>query len=368
MWRAVPCALGLLLLIAPAAEAQKRHPSLVVEENYRKALEDLSRGSLPEAVDRAVLLETGTSEDCLRAIERRTAELFTTREPESIVAQAYLRLGIRQARYSSRGASRKIFAFERFSLRSLEDLVEMYVASSQETEAPSVAAGLLTYMAHGLASLRSPQRLEVAGGLAEAALALDERHVTARLLLAVSLELRGLDGRSVRHMDQLVSLEPGNPRFRMRQAVVAAKAGQLERAEELLRELTADDSEWVRDLATQELARLLVADGRREEATALLRGGLRELPREKISLQLAALLDPRWADSGEVLGEWLAEPDADAGPSARWIYEGSARVEIDALREELGSALADRLGRLANGLRRLPDPADSHREIVSGCR
>jgi len=368
MWRAVPCLLGFLLFVAPAAEAQKRHPSLVVEDYYRKALADLASGSLPKAVDRAVLLETKSGEDCLRAIERRTAELFMTREPESIVAQAYLRLGIRQARHQSRGESRRIFVFESSSLKSLEELLDLYLTSSREDEAPSVAAGLLTYMAHGVASLRSPQRLAAAKDLLEAALALDEGHLPARHLLAVGLELRGLESRALPHLDQLVALEPDDPRFRARRAVVTVKAGQVERGEELLRELTIDDSEWARDLATQELARLLAATGRREEAIAILRGGLRELPSEKLSLQLAALLDPRWMDSWEVLGQWLSESGEEAGPSARWIYESGAKVEIDALRQELGSALADRLGRLASSLKRLPDSADSQRKIVSGCR
>ena len=46
MRRVVPCALGLLLLIALAAEAKKRHPSLVVEDDYRQALADLSMGMM----------------------------------------------------------------------------------------------------------------------------------------------------------------------------------------------------------------------------------------------------------------------------------------------------------------------------------
>ena len=189
----------------------------------------------------------------------------------------------------------------------------------------------------------------------------------------LTLELQGRPAQALPHLDRLLALEPENPAARVRRALVTVKAGRVDRGEELLEELTTSGPTWTRDLATQEFARLLAAGGRKDEAVALLRQGLRELPREKLSLQLAALLDPRWTDSWEVLGVWLdgprpAGPAGDSEPSARWIYEGGAKEDLDALRVELGSEVSGRLAGLERTLSQLPGPADYQRKKLAGCR
>ncbi len=356
------------LLLIPAANAQRRHLSLALEDSYRDALADFAAGSPDQAVSRVVELEEGSSPECIRAIELRTAEELARREPESLVVQAYLRLAVRQARYQTRSRALYLFGFESDSITGLRELVDLYVATSRQGDARSVAAGLVTSMADGVAALRSAQRLEAARVLLEGALKLDRDHVAALHSLAVTLELLGRPGQSLPYLDRLLALAPEDPRFRLRRAVVTVKSGRLERGQLLLEQVTTIGPIWARDLATQELARLLVAGGREDEAAALLREGLRELPGEKLSLQLAAMLDPRWTESWEVLDAWFAEPLGDSGPSARLIYEDGAKDDLDALKQELGSKVLERLAGLESALRRLPELAGSDRLAFADCR
>ena len=370
MCKVASCAVAVTLLLAPAARAQQRHPSLVVEDSYREALAELAAGSLEPAVSRVVGLEEESSAACVQAIELRTAERLAGHEPESLVAQAFLRLAVHEASYEKWRRAVNLFEFERVSINGLRGLGDLYLETSQRSDAPSLTAGLLSYLAHMVAVARSAPRLETASDLLEAVVGLDPDHPAARYSLAEALELLRRPEQALPHLDRLLELEPEDPRFRLRRALVTVKSGQLERGQLLLEELTTDGPIWARDLATQELARLLSASGREDEAVALLRNGLLELPREKLSLQLAALLDPRWMDSWEVLGAWLAVQQRDSGPSARWIYEDEdgAKEEIDALRQRLGSAAADRSAALERALSRLPKRADEHREIFPVCR
>ena len=334
------------------------------------ALADLAAGSLELAVSRVVGLEEESSARCVQAIEVRTAEQLAGLEPESLVAQAFLRLAVHESRYERWRQAVNLFEFERVSIDGLRELGDLYLATSQRSDAPSVTAELLTYFAHLVAAARSAPRLQAASELLEAAVGRDPDHPAARYSLAEALELLGRPGQALQHLDRLLELEPEDPRLRVRRALVTVKSGRLERGQLLLEELMTDGPIWARDLATQELARLLSADSREDEAVALLRKGLLELPREKLSLQLAALLDPRWIDSWEVLGAWLAAPQRDSGPSARWIYEDEdgAKKERDALRQGLGSAAADRSAALESALIRLPERPDHDREILPACR
>ena len=332
------------------------------------ALADLAAGSLELAVSRVVGLEEESSARCVQAIELRTAKQLAGLEPESLVAQAFLRLAVLETRNERWRQALNLFGFERVSMDGLRELGDLYVATSQRSDAPSVTAGLLTYLAHMVAAARSAPRLDTARFLLEAAAELDPDHPAALHSLAVNLELRDRPGQALQHLDRLLALEPEEPRFRVRQAMVTLKSGRVERGRLLLEDLTTSGPIWARSLATQELARLLLAAGREDEAEALLRKGLLELPREKLSLQLAALLDPRWMDSWKVLGSWLAAPQRDSGPSARWIYEDGAKEEIVALRQGLRSAVADRSAALESALIRLPELADDARKTLAACR
>ncbi len=358
------------MLLAPVARAQ-RHPSYVVEDSYRGALSDLAAGSVGPAVSRVNDLEETYSAKCLQVVELRMAELLARREPESLVAQALLRLALHETRHQQWRRATNLFKFERVSISALRELGDLYITTSRHGDARSITAGLLAHMAHMVATARSAPRLEAASGLLEAAVGLDPDHRTARRSLAEALELLGRPAQALQHLDRLLETEPEDPRLRLRRALVTVKAGQLERGQLLLEELTTDGPIWARDLATQELARLLSAAGRNDEAVGLLRKGLNELPREKLSLQLAALLDPHWMDSWDVLGAWLDTTQRDSGPSARWIYEDEEGVKEErvALRRELGPAAAERSAALQSALSRTPQiPDAARRTVAASCR
>jgi tetratricopeptide (TPR) repeat protein len=370
MDKASSCVVALALLLLPVARAQ-RHPSDVVEDSYRGALSRLAAGSLGPAVSRVIELEERSSAHCLQVVELRMAELLASRDPEALVAQALLRIALHETRYQQWRRAANPFEFEKVSMSALRELGDLYVSTSQHRDARSITAGLLTHMAHMVGAARSAPRLEAASDLLEAAVEIDPDHPTARYSLAEALELLGRPVQALEHLDRLLELEPEDPRLRVRRALLTVKSGRLERGQLLLEELTTDGPVWVRDLATQELARLLTAAGRKEEAVALLREGLEELPREKLSLQLAALLDPHWMGSWEVLGAWLDTTQRDSGPSARWIYEDEDGVNEKrvALRRELGSAAAERSAALKSALSRTPPLSDeARRTVAASCR
>lgn len=355
------------LALVPAARARQAQTFFEVGESYRTALEDLAGGELELAVSRVVFLGETSSARCVEAIERRTAAQLSAREPESLVGLALLHLAVHQETYLTWSPSYELLRFERFSINGLRDVISLYVQTSTAPERRSLAAGLLTFLAEVIAATRSAQRLDTGRLLLEDALELDPDHRAALHALAVNLELRDRPAQALPHLERLVELAPGNDRYLARRAVLTVKAGRQARGRELLEELRADGPEWTRELATQELARLLASSGRAGEAEAVLRQGLEELPSEKLALQLSALLDPRWMESGQVLFDWLTAARRDAGPSARWLYEDGAKVEIDALRRELGEAVGLRAGALDDAVRRLPPIADDS-GLRAACR
>lgn len=358
MRTAVPWALGISLLLALDAGAQSRQPR-APERSYRQALADFAYGAQTKAVSRILALEEEESTAGIRKVELRTAELLAREEPEALVAQAVLRLAVRQAHYDTYDPFGTPFGFERVSVEGMKDLVALYVKKSLQDGASSLAAGLLTHMAHGVGELRSVHRLAAAADLLETALEYDRAHPAALHSLAVVRELQGRYGQALPYLDRLLRLEPDDPRYRMRFALVTARSGRSERGRRLLEELMTDGPVWVRDLATQELARSLAERGQTDEAETLLRQGLAELPGEKLSLQLAALLDPDWTASAEALGGWLEEAHGDSGRSARWIYDDGAKEEIEALGRVLRSAATDRFAPLERALSRLPGRSES---------
>ncbi len=215
---------------------------------------------------------------------------------------------------------------------------------------------------------RTRRRLDAARDLLQPALELDPDHLAALYSLAVTNELLSRLGQALESLDRLIVLAPDDSRFQLRRAVVTVKSGQLDRGRLLLEELRSGGPTWVRDLATQELARLLLTTGREDEAQALLQEALPELPREKLSLQLAALLDPRWMDSWAALEAVAAAPLEDAGPSARWLYDQGANREIDVVRRRLNTAISARLDALESALARLPEPGGYDRATLAACR
>jgi tetratricopeptide (TPR) repeat protein len=367
MTQAVPIALLSALVLAVPVRGQ-RHPSLDIEDGYRIALSDFSEGAWVDAVGKVLYLERESSLHCLQAVELYTASQLIRTQPESLLIQTFLRVAARQAHYTTLTERTELFAFERAAISTVRKLGLLYLDSSSEPEARSLLAGFYTYLAQGIASLRSRERVGTAAELLESAVELDGSHRAARLSLVVALELLGRPAQAAEHLERLLELSPDDPRFLVRRAVLTVKAGRALLGEQLLEELTSSGPTWSRELATQELAGLMASQGRETEAEALLRRALEELPSEKIRLQLAAQIDPRWSESWAVLEPWLAEPPREAEPSGRWVYENGAGDEIDTLRGELGAAVADRSASLKIALERVPTPHDRQRKKLAACR
>jgi Flp pilus assembly protein TadD len=109
----------------------------------------------------------------------------------------------------------------------------------------------------------------------------------------VALERLGRFKDAIGPLKRLLDLDPDNAEGGLRLAVNLARTGHEREAEPLLRRLIDNASEeWLVAIAYQELARMLIASGRRDHAQALIRQGLERLPHNQpLSVLLAYVLE-----------------------------------------------------------------------------
>ncbi len=181
----------------------------------------------------------------------------------------------------------------------------------------------------------------------ESVLEIDPAAAPALLGLAIIHESYGSYDRAVEHLERLLRITPGEPasaaEARLRLAVNQRRLGVPRRAEELFRSCLAPQSpEWVRILATQELADLQLAESRPRQAAELLEEALRLLPQQqRLHIQLAAVYD-RLGRDGEAR-EVLRRLDPRAGRQAdspRLRYSRWPTAAIQSARRQLAQAAA----------------------------
>ena len=153
--------------------------------------------------------------------------------------------------------------------------------------------------------------------------------------LAAIHEKRGEYGAALARLRQVVAAGPGDREARLRLAVVLARTGQGAEAERELRHLdAAGGDDWVRSLASQELARLLAARGELGGAGAVLERAASALPCDS-SLQVqAAYVAERSGEVGPLDLGTLADC-GEAGESARARYTRPPTGALTRLRRAL---------------------------------
>ncbi len=175
----------------------------------------------------------------------------------------------------------------------------------------------------------------------------------ALLGLGALSERSGFPEEAVEELKNLYKRHPDHVEGRLRLAVNRARVGEEKAAEELLRGLLdASYPLWIRTVAYQELGRLLIAEGRIEEAERRLREGVARIPgNQRLQILLAHAIDlaerPREAgvvvDRIEMQGSqqntspryrYSAWPDLEA-ERVRSTLDEARRVGADALREVL---------------------------------
>jgi len=129
--------------------------------------------------------------------------------------------------------------------------------------------------------------------LLERAVNLSPREQAVLFALAAVHEFSGQWYEAARYLERLVAENADHYEGRLRLAVNRARLGSNRASERLLRELLAEPApEWLVTLGYQELARLLVDEGRMDEAVEILREGMGQLPRnQRLQIQLAHALD-----------------------------------------------------------------------------
>ncbi len=194
------------------------------------------------------------------------------------------------------------------------------------------------------------------------AVALDPRNVFAIWSLGANFEKGGEYERAVEYFERLLEMRPGFEEAELRltlcrvrlvpklasEAQDATQQAALRDLERLASEATA---EWIRSIAAQERARLLIQLGRVDAAETVLRGALEELPGDQnLTLQLIRLLEgsKRRTEAWNLLNRLSEQTASGSGP--RQIYDSYPRAGLEEARAGLIQAMTDRLPLLASGL------------------
>ena len=115
----------------------------------------------------------------------------------------------------------------------------------------------------------------------------------ARFALAFVHELSGKRYEATQQLERLLEEHPDHFEGKLRLAINRSRLGASKAAERLFRELLDEPApEWIVVVAYQELAQLLLTEGRPAEALQLLREGVGRLPHnQRLRIQLAYVLD-----------------------------------------------------------------------------
>jgi predicted Zn-dependent protease len=190
--------------------------------------------------------------------------------------------------------------------------------------------------------------------LLERAVRLAPSEQATRFALAVVLELSGQWYEAARNLQALVEEHPAHYEGRLRLAVNRYRLGSARAAERLLRQLVAEAApEWIVTLGYQELAQLMVDEGRNDEAVLLLREAIFRLPRnQRLRIQLAHALDTAQHPSEAAeLVKALEVAGAQLETSPRVRYAEWPEFETEGVCGNLEQARRDGLEALTRALR-----------------
>ncbi|MCU0233666.1 MAG: tetratricopeptide repeat protein [Thermoanaerobaculales bacterium] len=149
-------------------------------------------------------------------------------------------------------------------------------------------------------------------------------------------------------LERLLRDHPGHPEGRLRLAVNRARLGSERAAEELMRGLLEPGTPlWIRTLAYQELCGLLIASNRSEQAVALVREAVAQIPdNQRLRILEVYALDSagRSRESAAAVAR-LEGSVSQASTSPRYRY--SRWPDLDGERVRATLAEAERAGRAA---------------------
>jgi Flp pilus assembly protein TadD len=163
------------------------------------------------------------------------------------------------------------------------------------------------------------------------------------------LERVGDAKHTIEILDKVLALHPDHAEAELRLGVNLRRTGRDGAAREHLTACTAAGRpQWIRAVAWQELASMLLADGHVKEAVRMLREATTAIPDDpQLQVLLAATLDRtrQHRDALAVVNSVVDNP-AGATPSARLRYAQPPQDDLDAIRHRLDAGRAQDLAAL----------------------
>lgn len=352
----VPAILGIALTatVTPAVAREAMKPASF-QAAYRAVLATLAEGQEREALTQLYELETSVMRD--RPTPGRidhfwrlklgvVRELIETESVEILVPIVVLHHDA-YVMYRQR-EQRELAAHSR---QMSAELAEYYGNKSTRADARLFTGWVLTSFG---AYLQESWALSSSAELFERALQRDPQNVVALVRLGASFEKSGEYENAVQRLERAARLRPDDAQIAVRLALCRARMDEVmipEVIEQLRAVVASQRPSWIISVAYQELALLLAAEGRPDEAERALREGLRKMPGDQyLSVELSQLLD-RKRSPGEAAKVLAAVEAGDwRGKSPRYLYNTWPDVGIEATRANLRSTLQAGLSPLGAGL------------------
>lgn len=288
---------------APKSDARQ------LADAYLRALAPLGRGDAEAARQAVTRFERRALAKADRALPLLAVEMAALEElarsdlgalvPLMVLHEALYRQSHREGDFRRATHSRTLVA----------RLVEKLLAENDTGESRRLVADLLTSQAGYLLAIGST--LSARNAL-DAALEHETEHPEALLLMAAIDEALGATEAALHSLETLLATSGstrGSSEARLRLGINRYRVGDAEGAEELLRkslgrwdaaepprrlDVEEGPAVWITVIAHQELARLLLAEGRGDEAIELQRSAVERFPgRQRPVVQLAATLEAR---------------------------------------------------------------------------
>jgi tetratricopeptide (TPR) repeat protein len=318
---------------------------------YRDALGLWAAGQEADALGAVAALEDSLlrrSEAPVRADEILEMEIAFGRELAAVDVESLLPLLRFHRRLHEEATNKKRFIGSTIAREVFLGLAE----TCREGGRPELARRFETTFAITLLRQGSRSR---AGQIFSRVLAEEPGNEAILLELAADAERRADRAGAIDRLDALLRLQPDHGEARLRKALDQGQLGRTAEATEELRSLIRDETGgWRLRVAYHELARLLLADRRPEEAQRVLREGLQRLPGdEKLTILLAATLERNFhrSEAGDVLAA-LRPEGRDGGGTARRRYNHPPQGLHEALVADLDREAASRLPNLVTALER----------------
>lgn len=333
---------------SPTDERARRVGEL--KGSYADALALLAQGDGSAARAAVLDLESGvllagTFED-LQAAQKGVAELLAASDVESLLPVLLLHDDLYMTY-----RHRKLFALGTHSRTMIETLAELYGRRGGTEGSRVVAARALASLAGRLQEANLPSNSR---RLYRRAIDFDPQNRVALLGLAISHERYGEYSLALGFLETLVASHPAFGEGMLRLAVNLERIGVRQRSQELLARVRQSESpDWVRSLAAQESARMLVEDDKLDEAAILLERSLEELSKRDLgSVYLLTHIYDRRREAYRALELVKNLPASANGASPRKTYDSWPEAELEEIRGELTQAATVRASLVARALGR----------------